>query len=208
MKKCIIIGSSPSDVSNIIKELDIENSYIICADGGLDYALKYNIKPNLVIGDFDSLQGELPNNVETIKLPTQKDDTDMMAALKEALNRGFDDFVLLRAFSGRPDHSYANLCALQFLCSQGCKAVIADNNGYIFILNKGKLTLNELKGRTVSVFPFGGYSCTVSYEGMKYPLDEACLTSDNPLGVSNEIISDDAYIIVHTGNAVIFLLSK
>lgn len=208
MNKCIIIGSAPSDISTLIKDFDIEHSYIICADGGLDNALRNNIKPDLLIGDFDSIQTQIPNDVETIRLPTEKDDTDMMAAIKEAINRGFDDFVLLGAFSGRPDHSYANLCAMQFLSVQGCKAVLADISCFVFLLNKGKLVLNDFKGRTVSVFPFGDYSCTVSYEGMKYPLSEACISSCNPLGVSNEIISDEAYIIVHSGSAVIFLLSQ
>jgi thiamine pyrophosphokinase len=206
MKKCVIIGSAPLENDQIFTEIDLSDSFVVCADGGVDAALRNHITPNLIVGDFDSLQGELPENIETIKLSVEKDDTDMMAAIRIALKRGFRDFVLLGAIGGRMDHSYANLCALQFLASQGCKAVLAGQGCRIFLLNGGRLTLQKLKGSTVSVFPFGAPSCTVSYGGLKYPLVNFCLTADNPLGVSNEIIDENAWIAVHSGNALIFVL--
>jgi thiamine pyrophosphokinase len=207
MKSCVIIGSAPFENDKIFTEVDWENSFVICADGGVDTALQNHITPDLIVGDFDSVRGELPENIETIKLRIEKDDTDMMAAIRIALERGFRDFMLLGAIGGRFDHSYANLCALQFLASQGCKAVLAGQGCRVFLLNGGRLTLQKLKGSTVSVFPFGVSSCTVSYGGLKYPLTNACLTPDNPLGVSNEITKDDAWIVVHSGNALIFVLS-
>lgn len=207
MNKCVIIGSAPVEDDDILSQIDENDSFIICADGGLDIALKNKITPNLIIGDFDSIKSELPKGIEAIRLHTEKDDTDMMAAIKEGISRGYREFVLICALGGRFDHSFANLCALQYLASQGCKAVIATNDCRVFLLTSGKLTLSELKGRTVSVFPFGAESCIVSYEGMKYPLIEARLSSDSPIGVSNVIISDEAQIIIHSGNALIFLLS-
>jgi thiamine pyrophosphokinase len=77
----------------------------------------------------------------------------------------------------------------------------------VFLLNGGRLNLSKLKGSTVSVFPFGVTSCIVSYHGLKYPLTEARLSADNPLGVSNVIIEEDAQIILHEGNALIIVLS-
>ncbi len=207
MNKCIIIGSAPVEDDDIFNEMEFGNSFVICADGGLDIALKNRITPNLIIGDFDSVKCELPPNIETIRLKTEKDDTDMMAAIKEGIRRGYKKFVLICALGGRFDHSFANFCALQYLVSQGCKAVIAAKGCRVFLLTTGRLTLSKLKGSTVSVFPFGGGSCTVSYEGMKYPLNEAQLTSTSPIGVSNKIIADDAQIIIHGGNALVFLLS-
>jgi len=207
MKKCVIIGSAPCEYGGVLDEIDIEDSYIICADGGLDIALEHHLVPNLLIGDFDSVKSELPGNIETIRLHREKDDTDMMAAIKEAIKRGYRDFTLLGALGGRMDHSFSNFCALQYLASQGCKAVIVDKDCRVFLLTGGRLTLSGLKGRTVSVFPFGVGFCTVSYQGMKYPLREACISSGNPIGVSNEITADQAQIIVHSGNVLVFLLS-
>ena len=131
----------------------------------------------------------------------------MMAAIKEGIRRGYKEFELMCALGGRFDHSFANFCALQYLASQGCKAVIVGKDCRVFLLTTGRLTLRKLKGSTISVFPFGAGSCTVSYQGMKYPLSEARLSSTNPIGVSNQIITDDAQIIIHSGNALIFLLS-
>jgi len=207
IKKCVIIGSAPCENDDAIHEIDWANSFVICADGGLDLALQHNITPNLVIGDFDSIQNEIPKDIETIQLQVEKDDTDMMAAIRVGLQRGFRDFILLGALGGRFDHSFANLCVLQYLAAQGCKAMIAGQGCRVFLLNGGRLSLNKLTGSTVSVFPFGTASCTVSYEGMKYPLTEARLSSDYPLGVSNLIETDDARIIVHDGNALIIVLT-
>ncbi len=207
MKKCVIIGSAPCENDDAFSELDREDSFVICADGGLNIALQHNITPDLIIGDFDSIQGNLPENIETIKLQIEKDDTDMMAAVRTGLQRGFRDFMLLGALGGRFDHSFANLCALQYLAGQGCKAMISGKGCRIFLLSGGRLTLSMLKGKTVSVFPFGVPSCTVTYEGLKYPLTEVRLSADYPLGVSNLILGDEAKIIVHEGNALIIVLT-
>ncbi len=206
MKKCIIIGSAPAEDDDSVKNINSAESFIICADG-LDIALQNKITPNLIIGDFDSIESEPPKGIETIKLKTAKDDTDMMAAIKEGIRRGYKEFELMCALGGRFDHSFANFCALQYLASQGCKAVIVGKDCRVFLLTTGRLTLSKLKGSTISVFPFGAGSCTVSYQGMKYPLGEARLSSANPIGVSNQIITDDTQIIIHSGNALIFLLS-
>ncbi len=200
MKKCVIIGSSPCEYGGILNEIDPDHSFIICADGGLDVALEHQLVDSMAMH-------LLAKNIETIRLNKEKDDTDMMAAIKEAIKRGYRDFTLFGALGGRIDHSFSNFCALQYLASQGCKAVIADRDCRVFLLSGGRLTLSGLKGRMISVFPFGVGFCTVSYEGMKYPLREASISSAYPLGVSNEITEDQAQIFVHSGNALIFLLS-
>lgn len=206
MKKCVIIGAVPITDDSVLKEIS-SGDYVICADGGVDTALTYKIKPDLIIGDFDSVKNELPQNIETIRLKTEKDDTDMMAAVKQGLSRGYRDFVLLGALGGqRFDHSFANLCTLQYLCQNGCKALILDENCRVFLLKGGRLTLGKMKGKTVSVFPFGCVSCKVSYIGLKYPLTNAMLTSENPLGTSNQVVCDLAQITVHNGSALIVVL--
>lgn len=207
MKKCVIIGSAPCGETDFAGELDRGNSFVICADGGLDSALRFGISPDLLVGDFDSVQSDLPENVETIRLKKDKDDTDTMAAVKIAIHRGYRDFLLLGVLGGRLDHSIANLYILQFLAGQGCRAMISGDGCRAFLMNGGRLTLSGLVGTTVSVFPFGAASCTVSCEGMKYPLTEARIYAAQPIGVSNVIIGEDAKITVHDGNALIIVLT-
>mgnify|MGYP002409517867 CR=1 FL=1 len=210
MKKCAVIGSVPPKDGQAYWDLEREGGYyVICADGGLKTALRYGVTPNLFIGDFDSFEGEVPPDLETIRLNVEKDDTDLMAAVREGMKRGYREFLLLGVLGGeRCDHSFASLCTLQYLAHQGCKATIEGDGSRIFLLNGGRLLLNGMKGRTVSVFPFGCSACEVSYEGLKYPLTKAILSSDFPLGVSNRVEEEEAQIIVHNGDALIFVLPE
>lgn len=206
MNRCVIIGSSPEVCESDFEELKQENAFIICADGGYDSVRRHHVRPNLLIGDFDSVLGELPAGVETVRLNTEKDDTDMMAAIRIALQRGYRDFVLLGGLGGRIDHSFGNFCALQYLVRQGCSACLKGKDCIVYFQDIGILPLNYLEGKTVSVFPFGAPSCTVTYRGLKYPLYKHKLISDYAMGVSNIAVSDTAEIQVHDGNALIMVM--
>lgn len=208
MKKCVVIGSVPVANLNAVEDAGRENCFVICADGGLDNALRFGVTPDLVIGDFDSVKSNLSERVETIRLKVEKNDTDTMAAVREGLRRGYREFILTGVLGGeRFDHSIANLCVLSYLCHQGCKAALWDGNCRAFLIrDEGGITLTGLAGKTVSVFPFGCAACSVSYTGMKYPLTRKTLTADFPLGVSNQVEDDSARIVVHSGEALVLIL--
>lgn len=204
-KICVVIGSVPVG-ENPFEGRDRNKYFVICADGGYDNAVKFGIVPDLLIGDFDSVRSSLPDGVQTIRLKVEKDETDTMAAVEEGMKCGCREFELYGIIGGeRFDHSFASLCTLQYISTQGCKAVIISDKLRIFLLNGGKLMLKSIKGSTVSVFPFGCASCEVSYSGLKYPLEHARLYSENALGVSNCACSDNAEVIVHSGNALIMV---
>lgn len=206
MKRCMVIASVPIQNADLFSEYNPEDCYVICADAGLANAERLGIAPNLIVGDFDSFSGKLPEGVETIRLQVEKDETDTLAAVKEGLKRGLRDFVLLGVLGGeREDHTFANFCVLQYLCRQDCKAVLLGEKCRVFLISSGRLTLSGVKGSTVSVFPFGCPSCRVSYLGLKYPLTNAVLYSCDALGVSNRVVEDEARIAVHDGDALIFV---
>ncbi|ARP50284.1 MULTISPECIES: thiamine diphosphokinase [Caproicibacterium] len=207
MNQCIVIGSAPVKNLSIFREYHVEDSFVICADGGLDTALAAKIKPNLLIGDFDSIKAQPPAGVETVRLMREKDDTDTLSAVKEGLHRGYKDFILFGALGGRFDHSYANAAVLQYISNLGGHGVMVSDNEKLFFMPGGRLHLRGMKGSTASVYPFGAPNATVSYTGMKYPLTESVMTSDNPIGTSNIIESDDATITVLGGNVIIYVLS-
>lgn len=205
MKHCIIIGSVPVKNEALLKEY-CENAFIICADGGLDVALQHHITPDLIVGDFDSVQAELPQGIETIQLPVQKNDTDTMFAIREAMKRGYQEFILFGVLGGaRFDHSYASLCSLHFIAMQNGRGVMIGDNCKMFVLTGGRLRLKDMAGSGLSVFPFGVPSCTVTYQGLAYPLNRHTLYSQDPLGVSNEITEPVAEIILHSGTALIIV---
>lgn len=203
---CVIISAAPVENVEFIKNCIEPGSFVICADGGIDYAIACGITPDLLIGDFDSMKTILPENLEHIKLPVMKDDTDTMAAVKIGLQKGYRRFVFLCASDGRLDHTYANLCTMQYILSQGGEACMVDEKKTIYLVHDKSLAIEQAKGKTISVFPFACHYCTVTYKGLLYPLEHAKLYSDGfPMGVSNEIIQDYAEIQVHEGDALIIL---
>lgn len=205
--KCVIIGSVPEQDTQLVQEYT-RDAFVICADGGVDTVRECGVVPNLLVGDFDSVKGELPAGVETIRLSTHKDDTDMMYAIKEGFRRGYASFILLGAMGGeRFDHSIANISALHFIASHGGKGAAVSSDCKVFLMTEGKLTLTEMKGCIVSVFPHGVPYCNVSYQGLEYPLIHHNLYADEPLGVSNRILMDRAEIILHEGNALVVVQS-
>ena len=100
--RCVIIAGSPDAEINFIAEQVKDGNYLICADKGYEYAKKAGIKPDLIVGDFDSYSGELPDDCEIIKLNSHKDDTDLLHCIGVALSRGYDDFLILAATGGTP----------------------------------------------------------------------------------------------------------
>lgn len=205
MKHCVIIGAVTVKNKKLLHEY-CENAFVICADGGLDIANENNIIPDLIVGDFDSTQSELPQGIETIALPVQKNDTDTMFAIREALRRGYQEFVLFGILGGdRFDHSFASLCSLQFIATQNGRGVIIGDDCQIFVLTGGRLRLRDMVGNGLSVFPFGVPNCTVTYHGLEYPLNRHTLYSQDPLGVSNCISDPLAEIILHSGTALVIV---
>ena len=204
-QKCMIIGASPSLDGRVFQEFDPKDYFVICADGGYETALKLGLVPDLVVGDFDSAQKRPPASLRTLVLPVEKDVTDTMFAALKGLAKGLRDFVLLGCLGGpRFDHSLASIETLLYLRDHGAWGFLADERTKVFLLREEKLRITKLKGATVSVFPYGCPTCTVSYTGLQYPLTRGSLTVGGLLmGVSNSIVSDDAEIKVHSGTALV-----
>lgn len=204
-KRCVIIGSSPDTDSAVISANVKNGDFIICADGGYIYAQKAGLLPNLIIGDFDS--ADFPENAEceVITLPVKKDDTDTLFCVKEALKRGYDNIIILGGTGGRADHTFANICTLKFLAEKNIDAEIIGSDVKIFVMMHGLKYITGQKGMTFSVFPFGCDTCTVTLDGFMYELKAGILKSNFPIGVSNEIISDNARVELHEGTAVIMI---
>lgn len=201
----MIIGASPLAGGKIFQEFDPKSYFVICADAGYETAQKYQIVPDLVVGDFDSAAKRPPKTVKTLSLPVEKDVTDTMYAAMRGLALGFRSFVLVGCLGGpRFDHSLANLEVLRYLLEHGGRGLLADEHTKAFLLHDGRLRMTGVKGATVSVFPYGCASCQVSYTGLQYPLHHDTLTCGGfPMGVSNLVAADPAEIRVHAGIALV-----
>lgn len=204
-QECMIIGAAPVRNNRIFKEFDPKNYYVICADAGYETALKLGISPDLIVGDFDSAKRKPNGEINCVALPVEKDVTDTMFAVTKGFSMGFRSFVLVGCLGGaRFDHSLANLEVLQYIQEHGGHGILADDTTKLFLIHDERLRVTRMKGAVVSVFPYNGPSCTVSYTGMQYPLTHEALTcGGTPMGVSNRIMEDPAEIRVHAGTALV-----
>lgn len=209
-ERCVILGSAPVDESerHFIGTQISPEDFLVCADGGYETARSLGCRPDLLIGDLDSCTEALPPEIEAIRLPVRKDDTDMMYSLKECLDRGYRKFLLLGATGGRLDHTVANLCGLYYLAMHNAKGVLADRQNEIVLVINGRVGLQGEPGSLVSVFPYGASYCTLSYEGLEYPLDHYRLYPYDPMGTSNRLIGTTAKITVHEGPALIIMAKE
>lgn len=203
--RCVIIAGSPDADVNFIAEQVQNCNYLICADKGYEYAKRAKIKPDLIVGDFDSYRGELPDDCEIIRLDSHKDDTDLLHCFEVALGRGYDDFKILAATGGRFDHTFANISTLMYLDKKGAAGEIVSDKEIIRFLKKGEYHIKNCFGKTFSVFPFACDSVNVTYIGAEYCADSLALTAEDAMGISNVFTSDNAIVKINYGNAIFII---
>lgn len=197
---CYIVGAMPLDEGFVPHPQ--EGDLVIAADGGYASLPRLGLTPHLAVGDFDSL-GWTPNHPALIQLPCEKDDTDMGYALKLGLERGYRRFLLLGGVGGRLDHTVANLQLLGFLAQRGAMGVLYGGGQASTVLTNGSLSFPPGLCGYCSVFCRGGTAQGVTIQGLKYPLNNATLSGDFPLGVSNEFLDAPASVSVADGSLLI-----
>lgn len=203
MARCVIIGAGEMKTEFLVAFSFKNDDFIICADGGYAHAKKANVRPDLLMGDEDSFTSGFPSDLPAITCRPEKDDSDMLLALKEGIRRGYRDFVLLGATGGRFDHTLANLQTVAYGLEQGVFVMLADEQNMITMLQDDWVLMPYMQGYYLSVFSYGDRCEGVSETGVKYPLDHVVLTNRFPLGLSNEILESEARISVEKGTLVI-----
>lgn len=190
MKRCVIVGGAPIEDTARIRGAVQPGDYLICCDSGLKHLPLLGRQPDLIIGDFDS-HPRPDTDVETIVLPTVKDDTDTAYAVKEALRRGYDDFLLLGVVGKRLDHTWANVCLLLYLDGLGKRGVIRDDYSEISVVS-GKPAEVTDDYPFFSLLNITGDAGDITVENAKYNLQKAAIGCEFQYGVSNEVLPGKA----------------
>ena len=180
---------------------------VVAADGGLRRLQPCGVTPQLIVGDFDSL-GYVPQGVRVVRHSPIKDQTDMELAAQEAVKTGCDELLLFGGTGGRFAHTLANLQLLAALEKQGVRAYLIDETTTATALCGGTLLFAETGKGFLSVFAHGGRLSGVTLRGLKYPLTNADLSPDFPLGVSNEFTGVPAAVTVRSGTALVLWSSR
>lgn len=183
------------------------NDFVIAADAGLRYLEQSGITADLVIGDFDSLD-DTPAHPNTKVLSPEKDDTDMLAAVREGTRAGYSVFHIYCGMGGRIDHTIANIQILAYLSQNNMQGFLFGKDSVITAITNRKLSFDTIPSGYISVFSYTEKAERVCLHGLKYELKNATLTSTFPLGVSNEFIGKESSISVGNGMLLIVLPRK
>ncbi len=186
MRRCVVIGGADIGRYDRIRSYLREDDFYICCDSGLKHREGLGIVPDLIVGDFDS--HEDPHlDIETITLPCEKDDTDTVFAVKEALKRGFEEFLLVGVIGGRLDHTLGNVSLLLMLHAQGKTAVAVDDFSEMEIVSRRPVAISD-QYAFFSLLNISGTAQGVTIQNAKYPLDGAEITCEYQYGISNEVL--------------------
>ena len=178
--------------------------FVIAADAGLVSLEKLGVKPDLIVGDFDSL-GYVPTGPKVIQHPVHKDASDLELALDEAAARGFDAALVCGALGGRVDHTMAAIHACARFAESGRNvAMVGEDEMLKILVGPGTYDLPAIEQGTVSVFSATEKAIGVTERGLEYPLDDAVITNRTTLGLSNELVGKPASISVEQGTLYIF----
>lgn len=220
---CWIVGAGPC--SGLTEEgfSPEQGDYIIAADGGLRYLETAGVRPDMIVGDFDTLGFE-PTHDNVVRLQVMKDWTDTFVAMEKGAELGYRNFVFHGCLGGKLEHTIANLQHLVWLAGRGMTGWMTDGRVWVTAISgnvdenrgdvttdrfandcandgakSGRLALSARDRGMISVFCMGDKAQGVTLKGLKYTLDDAGLTGSFPLGVSNEFIGDPASIEVKKG---------
>lgn len=208
---CIIIGAgdfTPMDID--VQEED----FCIAVDGGYLYCRMLGIIPGLIIGDMDSVDERMKEEIAEIKrispdkvifLSSEKDDTDTLAAIRLGLEKGYKRFRIYGAMGGRIEHTIANIQCLSYLRNNGAKAYIMDTNVMMTLIKDETVEFRRSMEGYMSLFSLGDMAEGVTITGMKYPLDKATIRRDYPIGISNEFIGEKGSVTVEKGTLLLIL---
>lgn len=188
--RCVIIGAAPIKNYKKIRSFLRPDDFVIACDGGLNHIKKLRVKPNLIVGDFDSHKN--PHSpIETIALPCEKDDTDSVFALKTAIARGFEDFLFVGMIGARLDHGLGNLYMLVKCHEEGVTALMLDDYSELQIVGKEETQITD-EYAYFSLLNITERASGITIRGAKYPLENAEIKQDYQYGISNEVLPGQA----------------
>lgn len=203
----VIVANSPTFEAAPFEELLRAADLLVAADGGGNALHVAGIRPQVVIGDLDSLLPAVAadfaaNRAEIRRYPAEKDETDLELALLLAVERGATAITVLGAMGGRWDQALSNvaLLALPELAERMVRLLDREQQAY---LARGDTAIPGAAGDTLSLLPLGGAAHGITTQGLQYPLHEATLHWQRSRGVSNLIVAPPAAVRVREGTLLV-----
>lgn len=187
---------------------------IIAVDGGLSAANLLRITPDIIVGDFDTVDQELLSHYEKSciveRLNPVKDDTDTQYAINRMIELGADEIHIIGGGGGRMDHMLSNIYMLKMAHEKGVRAIMYDEINKISIV-QGKTVIKKDRayGRYISFIQLEKPARDVTFTGFKYNVEHFDFDTsiEYRMGVSNEFAEDIATIDMADGMFVMIEVS-
>lgn len=206
MKTLIINGGTIEDAFALSYIERVKPDCILAADRGMEFCYRNQIKPDVILGDYDSADKTIleafrrQSGIEWHQYQPEKDYTDSEIAIGKAMERNSSEIHILGGIGTRLDHVLGNIQLLMQPLAKDIPCFLIDFHNRIRLLKeRAVLRKSQQFGKYVSLLPLTTEVTGVTLTGMKYPLQDAAFTSDNTLGVSNEIVEDEAVIDLKNG---------
>jgi thiamine pyrophosphokinase len=214
MRRAIIFANGRMEAPpSIVKEIN-PSDLIIAVDGGTHHCKLLGITPNVIIGDFDSLEHEdvttyQQAGVEIIQYPTHKNQTDLELALQLALKHRITQVFIVGALGNRWDMTIANVLLAARPDFYPLTIRILDASQELVILRgQGQIDITGRPGSIVSLIPIAGDAHGVTTQGLEYPLSDETLFFGTSRGVSNVFLHAHAKVVIRNGSLLICLSNR
>ena len=188
VRRCVIVGGAEIRTYDRVRQYFRPDDFFIYCDCGLRHQKALGAEPDLIVGDFDSHE-KPETDRETIVLPVKKDDTDTVFAAKEAMRRGFDEFLLVGVSGGRLDHTLVNIYLLVMLRERGKRALLVDDYSEMELVGAEKVEIPE-RFPFYSLVNITGTARGITETGCKFPLDNGEIHCGYQYGTSNAAGAD------------------
>ena len=210
MKFLIVSGGSLNKefVTKVVGQGRYDRS--LAADSGMNALYAAAVTPDIIIGDFDSADKKIlaffqqNKEIDFCTLNPEKDDTDTEFAIRESIRRGADSITIIGGTGTRLDHVLGNISLLGIGLEEGVRMELLDAHNRICMIDHSvTLKKKEQYGNYLSLIPYNGKVTGVTLKGLKYPLHDYTMGGFNSLGISNEIVDDEASIELTSGQLLV-----
>jgi len=203
LQRIILFANGELPGPHKISELLRPDDFILCADGGTQHALALGLKPNLVVGDMDSIQKDHWQELEKAGVPIElfprdKNETDLELAIDRAVELAPKEIIIVAALGGRLDQTFGNIALLTDPRLSAFDVRLDDGVEEIFIC-RDQAEVQGRSGDIVSLLPWGSPVHGVKTESLKWPLDRETLYPEKTRGISNEMTGTTASVSIKSG---------
>lgn len=209
--RSIIVSGGKAPSKELLKEYIKDDDYIVGVDKGCNILREIEVTPNIILGDFDSIDKEVLNyykdkSVKIEKFNPEKDYTDTDLGYIKALEVNPSEIILFGATGSRIDHMLGNIGILLKGLRENIKVTIADDNNRMYAVNKSSLVKKE-EGCVISFHALSDVVKNLTIKNGKYPLNNYDMTLLEPRAICNEFLDDDIYIEFDSG-IILILYTK